>query len=621
MCPRWLRQQQQQQQQERQQQQQQKQELRLQEEQQQGRASASGPTAAPSLLHANLDFVRFTPCCISSNLLQQQQAAAAAAARRESYRLKLTSSGRHPLQQDKQTAGKAPKSQPHLQQERNTSHDPTVSCSCRCRPADQHSRKRGCRSSLPSPHCGIPGLRPATSVAAAAAAAAAATAATAAAAAAVAAAHSGVSSGGNSGSSLRDTATARQTRRSRADTRQQQQEQQQQGAAAAAPSQQEHQPKQEQQQQQEQQRRPWRLLLSQGQPRNGFAAACCACGIAGAGAEAVGAGAAAAAAASASSAVSFQQQQVAMSSVGWTGGGGGGWGPSSSGSLRSGSSLLVREQWVRLALLSGNYPDLLLTGAPASSVAARRRAQTASDEADEFLNWIFVFGLMTVVYSLSRYFARRHHLGEFDQRNVGERIPRPPVRPTEPPSFIRRIDTWCPAKTYSAVLSEHEASNGGSPSGVPPGAPPGASPGATRGSSASGFTEIEMTEQGGPAGRRPVGPPGASGPPISDAEKEGLGRFIESGCAICFEEFSPSVLVRVLPCRHIFHMSCLDTWFQRSAMCPLCMHDYSRGPPPSAAPAAARGASGGSSGAPDTTAARFISFRFFSFPGRMRQQR
>lgn len=37
-------------------------------------------------------------------------------------------------------------------------------------------------------------------------------------------------------------------------------------------------------------------------------------------------------------------------------------------------------------------------------------------------------------------------------------------------------------------------------------------------------------------------------------------------CAICFEEFSPSVLVRVLPCRHIFHRSCLDTWFQRSAV-------------------------------------------------------
>ncbi|CDI80399.1 hypothetical protein EAH_00014910 [Eimeria acervulina] len=36
---------------------------------------------------------------------------------------------------------------------------------------------------------------------------------------------------------------------------------------------------------------------------------------------------------------------------------------------------------------------------------------------------------MTVVYSLSRYFSRRHHLAEFEARNVGDRIPRPTPRP------------------------------------------------------------------------------------------------------------------------------------------------------------------------------------------------
>ncbi|KAL8447733.1 hypothetical protein Emag_004194 [Eimeria magna] len=180
---------------------------------------------------------------------------------------------------------------------------------------------------------------------------------------------------------------------------------------------------------------------------------------------------------------------------------------------------------------------------------------------------------MTVVYSLSRYFARRHNLGEFDQRNVGQRLPRAPTRTAEPPSFLRRIDTWCPAKSYSAVLDDYNASNGGppppeSPSGGPLGGPPGSANGA-----AGRPTEIEMTDRGGPSSGRSVGPPGASGAPLSDAEKEGLGRFIESG-----------------------------------------------GPPPPTVPTAARGGSGAPPGAPQSVAERFISFRFFSFPGRLRQQ-
>ncbi|KAL8430728.1 hypothetical protein ACSSS7_005743 [Eimeria intestinalis] len=88
------------------------------------------------------------------------------------------------------------------------------------------------------------------------------------------------------------------------------------------------------------------------------------------------------------------------------------------------------------------------------------------------------------------------------------------------------------------------------------------------------FTEIEMTDRGGSSSGRSVGPPGASGAPLSDAEKEGLGRFIESG----------------------------------------------RGPPPPpVAPTAARGGAGAPSGASPSVAERFISFRFFAFPGRLRQ--
>lgn len=283
-------------------------------------------------------------------------------------------------------------------------------------------------------------------------------------------------------------------------------------------------------------------------------------------------------------------------------------------SLRSGGSLLLREQWIRLALLSGDYPEFIRQGATASAEVSRRRAQTAAEDADEFLNWIFVFGLMTVVYSLSRYFARRHRLGEFDTRNVGDRIPRPPLRPAEPPSFLRRIDTLCPAKAYSAVFEDFHAANGG-----PPGGAPTVVTHTATADSTLRATEIEMTERGTPGG--PSGAP-AEASPQAQSEKEGLGRFIESGCAICFEEFNPSVLVRVLPCRHIFHRTCLDTWFQRSSMCPLCMHDYSRGPPPSAGAAGARAsAAGAAGGVPQASREGLISFRFFSFPGRLRHQR
>lgn len=296
-----------------------------------------------------------------------------------------------------------------------------------------------------------------------------------------------------------------------------------------------------------------------------------------------------------------------MSSATWSGGGSGAWGPHS-GSLRSGGSLLLREQWIRLALLSGDYPELLRHGATASVEVQRRRAQSAAEDADEFLNWIFVFGLMTVVYSLSRYFARRHRLGEFDARNVGDRIPRPPSRPAEPPSFLRRIDTWCPAKSYSSVLEEFQADSGVSSLEAPAIA------------TDSSTRIIEMTERATPGGASGAPPVGA---PPAEPEKEGLGRFIESGCAICFEEFVPSVVVRVLPCRHIFHRTCLDTWFHRSSMCPLCMHDYSRGPPATAGAAAPQGPGGGGGPGGDTQPSRerFISFRFFSFPGRLRQQR
>jgi RING finger family protein len=48
--------------------------------------------------------------------------------------------------------------------------------------------------------------------------------------------------------------------------------------------------------------------------------------------------------------------------------------------------------------------------------------------------------------------------------------------------------------------------------------------------------------------------------------------YSQPTCAICLEDFVPSEsLVRELPCRHIFHSECVDTFLrENSSLCPLC---------------------------------------------------
>ncbi|KAL7115603.1 hypothetical protein ACP275_04G192400 [Erythranthe tilingii] len=42
-------------------------------------------------------------------------------------------------------------------------------------------------------------------------------------------------------------------------------------------------------------------------------------------------------------------------------------------------------------------------------------------------------------------------------------------------------------------------------------------------------------------------------------------------CAVCLGEFEEEEWVKHLPnCAHVFHVSCIDTWFQTHASCPLC---------------------------------------------------
>ena len=44
----------------------------------------------------------------------------------------------------------------------------------------------------------------------------------------------------------------------------------------------------------------------------------------------------------------------------------------------------------------------------------------------------------------------------------------------------------------------------------------------------------------------------------------------EEKCTICIGEFKDNERVKKLPCRHVYHPTCIDTWLARNAHCPLC---------------------------------------------------
>jgi hypothetical protein len=52
-------------------------------------------------------------------------------------------------------------------------------------------------------------------------------------------------------------------------------------------------------------------------------------------------------------------------------------------------------------------------------------------------------------------------------------------------------------------------------------------------------------------------------------------------CTICLDEFSCGERVRTLPCFHSFHCVCVDAWFGKSRLCPLCQYDITSAPPTS----------------------------------------
>ncbi|CAK6435414.1 unnamed protein product [Pipistrellus nathusii] len=44
-------------------------------------------------------------------------------------------------------------------------------------------------------------------------------------------------------------------------------------------------------------------------------------------------------------------------------------------------------------------------------------------------------------------------------------------------------------------------------------------------------------------------------------------------CAVCIENFKVKDVIRILPCRHIFHRVCIDPWLSDHHTCPMCKLD------------------------------------------------
>ncbi|XP_067842793.1 E3 ubiquitin-protein ligase RNF149-like [Heptranchias perlo] len=45
------------------------------------------------------------------------------------------------------------------------------------------------------------------------------------------------------------------------------------------------------------------------------------------------------------------------------------------------------------------------------------------------------------------------------------------------------------------------------------------------------------------------------------------------GCAVCIEVYRSRDVVRILPCKHVFHRLCIDPWLLEHRTCPMCKLD------------------------------------------------
>ena len=49
-----------------------------------------------------------------------------------------------------------------------------------------------------------------------------------------------------------------------------------------------------------------------------------------------------------------------------------------------------------------------------------------------------------------------------------------------------------------------------------------------------------------------------------------------TNCSICLEEFKFNAFIKILQCKHMFHSSCIEEWYQAKSFCPLCKSSMSQ---------------------------------------------
>lgn len=87
-------------------------------------------------------------------------------------------------------------------------------------------------------------------------------------------------------------------------------------------------------------------------------------------------------------------------------------------------------------------------------------------------------------------------------------------------------------------------------------------------------------------------------------EKRAASTLRPKTCSVCLSDFETGEMSRRLPCQHIFHVQCIDSWLARSWACPLCRQELPcriESPPVSTALEVPSGPQPSSIGAPTNT--------------------
>jgi len=45
-------------------------------------------------------------------------------------------------------------------------------------------------------------------------------------------------------------------------------------------------------------------------------------------------------------------------------------------------------------------------------------------------------------------------------------------------------------------------------------------------------------------------------------------------CVICYDDFTTDSIIRKMNCEHVYHIECIDKWFETKKFCPLCRKQF-----------------------------------------------